>query len=99
MDLSWQALAACRNEDPELFFPEGTGKGAQLQAQKALAVCHRCPVENACRNWALNQVRLHYGIVAGLQEDPRSKLNRATPIRNNPPTGRKRRAPARKVAS
>lgn len=38
--------AACRNEDPELFFPIGLSGPALLQAEQAKAVCRRCPDSN-----------------------------------------------------
>ncbi|MEU0335404.1 WhiB family transcriptional regulator [Streptomyces sp. NPDC006193] len=51
--MNWRGRAACRNEDPELFFPIGdTGPAAQ-QTEKALAVCRSCPVLAPCRTWAL----------------------------------------------
>ncbi|AEA28903.1 transcription factor WhiB (plasmid) [Pseudonocardia dioxanivorans CB1190] len=38
----------CRAEDPELFFPVGTGGPAARQIEEAKAVCRRCPVTAAC---------------------------------------------------
>lgn len=43
----------CRAEDPELFFPVGTGGPAARQVEKAKAVCRRCPVTAACLSRAL----------------------------------------------
>lgn len=37
---NWTRNAACRGEDPELFFPE---RPNSAQAKKAKAVCARCP--------------------------------------------------------
>lgn len=48
----WRARALCREEDPELFFPKGTGVKSQLQAQEAKKVCLRCPVREQCLAWA-----------------------------------------------
>lgn len=44
----WRHDAACRDMDPELFFP-GTG----VSPEEALAVCARCPVRKDCLDWAL----------------------------------------------
>lgn len=47
----WRARAACREADPELFFPVGDvwgGPGNAARARKALAVCARCPVQLEC---------------------------------------------------
>ncbi|MFI6039474.1 WhiB family transcriptional regulator [Streptomyces sp. NPDC051315] len=51
--MNWRELAACRSEDPELFFPV-TEDGASLpQIERARQVCRRCPVLHECRAWAL----------------------------------------------
>lgn len=38
----------CRAENPELFFPVGTGQPAARQVEDAKAVCRRCPATAAC---------------------------------------------------
>lgn len=50
----WVERAACRNEDPELFFPVGSGEHAKRQAERAGRVCRSCPVLMACLNYALS---------------------------------------------
>lgn len=57
--------AACRQMDPELFFPaaeRGPDHDAQVSAAKA--VCERCPVLHRCREWAL--AGLADGIAGGM---------------------------------
>jgi WhiB family redox-sensing transcriptional regulator len=49
----WRERAACRSEDPELFFPLGEVGLSRTQIERARAVCHRCPVMTACGSWAL----------------------------------------------
>ena len=51
---NWRDQAACRNEDPELFFPIGTSGPALLQTEQAKAVCARCPAREQCLEWALD---------------------------------------------
>lgn len=46
--------AACRDVDPELFFPVGDSGPALLQVAEAKAVCHTCPVTAACLAHALD---------------------------------------------
>ena len=46
--MDWRHRAACRDEDPELFFPVGTSGPALLQITEAKAVCRRCPVNTEC---------------------------------------------------
>lgn len=43
----------CRAENPELFFPVGTGSPAARQVEQAKAVCRRCPATAACLAQAL----------------------------------------------
>ncbi len=45
--------AACRDTDPELFFPIGNAGPALLQLDRARQVCAGCPVHTSCLEWAL----------------------------------------------
>src|SRR5690606_41026286 len=56
----WRHHAACRDEDPELFFPIGTSGPALLQVEQAKAVCRRCTAAEQCLAEALR--RREYGI-------------------------------------
>ncbi|MCI0386399.1 WhiB family transcriptional regulator [Streptomyces sp. CNQ085] len=51
--MGWRESAACRGEDPELFFPIGDGGLARQQTARARAVCLGCPVMPQCRDWAV----------------------------------------------
>lgn len=69
----WQARAACRDVDPDLFFPIGppnTGAGAR-QVARARAVCRRCPVAAACLRFALD-TRQADGVWGGTTEGERN---------------------------
>ena len=44
----WRAKAACRDKDPELFFPVGNTGAAYQQIEEAKAVCRTCKVIDAC---------------------------------------------------
>jgi WhiB family redox-sensing transcriptional regulator len=46
----WHERAACRGEDPDLFFPEA---GDTIATRKARAICARCPVRVQCLEFAL----------------------------------------------
>lgn len=54
-DPQWRTQAACLDEDPELFYPVGTGDSAQAQTREAKRVCRRCPVRDACLADAFNR--------------------------------------------
>src|SRR5213592_3599223 len=47
---AWRVRALCVGEDPELFFPLVETDSA---TERARAVCRRCPVLLACRDWAV----------------------------------------------
>lgn len=72
----WRDRAACIEHDAELFFPVGTaGSAAIQQIDEAVAVCHRCPVEGTCLEWALTSGQ-EFGVAGGLSEDERRSLKR-----------------------
>ncbi|KID30940.1 WhiB family transcriptional regulator [Prauserella rugosa] len=82
-DLGWVDDAACRDEDPELFFPvSAMGPGAQ-QAEQAKAVCARCPVREQCLSYALES-GLDFGVFGGLTQEERRELARKRRDRNSP---------------
>jgi WhiB family redox-sensing transcriptional regulator len=70
MDRDWRTRPACRDEDPELFFPVGTSGPALRQVDDAKAVCGRCPVRAECLEWAM-ATRQSVGVWGGLSEDER----------------------------
>lgn len=71
----WRDHAACRHEDPDLFFPIGTTGPSQVQAQQAKAVCEGCPVREQCLDWALDTGQ-SIGIWGGTTEAERRRLRR-----------------------
>ncbi|MFE6775190.1 WhiB family transcriptional regulator [Streptomyces sp. NPDC057702] len=73
----WWRGAACVYEDPELFFPVGSATARVLQQEReAKAVCARCPVKRACRDWALATGQAH-GVWGGTSERERAVALRA----------------------
>ncbi|MFE5519840.1 WhiB family transcriptional regulator [Streptomyces virginiae] len=73
--MDWRHNAVCREEDPELFFPIGNTGSALLQLEEAKAVCRRCPVMEACLQWALESGQ-DDGVWGGLSEDERRAMKR-----------------------
>jgi WhiB family transcriptional regulator, redox-sensing transcriptional regulator len=71
MASDWRHRAACRVEDPEIFFPEGI----TYLAEAAKRVCATCPVRDECLAWALAH-GVTDGIWGGLDEDERRALRR-----------------------
>lgn len=78
----WRTRAACRTEDPELFFPAGTEGPSAVQIDQAKAVCRRCPVAEACLAYAFNQ-HVSDGIFGGLTAGERRTIVRRT-LRGRP---------------
>lgn len=72
---AWQHQAACRDEDPELFWPIGNTGPALVQIEQAKAACRRCPVIAHCGQWAL-ETNQDAGVWGGLSEDERRALRR-----------------------
>ena len=76
--MDWRHRSACRDEDPELFFPIGNTGPALLQIEEAKAVCRRCEVVEECLTWALESGQ-DAGVWGGLSEDERRASSLARP--------------------
>ncbi len=74
--MDWRSLAACIEEDPELFFPVGSTGPAVEQAEEAKRVCARCNVREPCLEFAI-ATNQDAGVWGGLTEDERRTLKRA----------------------
>ena len=77
--LDWQEDAACRGEDPELFFaPEIEYPAARKRREtQAKQICASCPVRLQCLEWRLrSESQRDAGIYGGLNEDERILLRR-----------------------
>ncbi len=73
---NWRQDAACREADPELFFP-AEGGGSSHQVTRAKEICAGCQVRQPCLEVALHGPQAHHdhhGIFAGTTAKQRSKL-------------------------
>jgi WhiB family transcriptional regulator, redox-sensing transcriptional regulator len=73
--MDWRHSAACRDEDPELFYPTGNSGPALEQIERAKTVCRRCFVTFDCLNWAI-EMGIDSGVWGGMSEDERRELKR-----------------------
>jgi WhiB family redox-sensing transcriptional regulator len=73
-DAGWMREAACRGMDTNLFFPI-TGQ----HAVEAKTVCARCPVAEACRDYALKSGE-KWGVWGGMTEKDRKTVRRARKV-------------------
>lgn len=84
----WRHRSACRDEDPELFFPitEKRGRDGRDNAdvQEAKAICRRCPVTGDCLTWALTSGQ-DSGIWGATTSDERREMRRGRPGRERVP--------------
>ncbi|MGW4779963.1 WhiB family transcriptional regulator [Streptomyces filamentosus] len=72
----WRHRGACRDMDPDLFFPDGSTGPALLQAEEAKSAClHLCPVVTECLQWALETDQQH-GVWGGTHEADRRAMKR-----------------------
>ena len=75
-DSRWRDDAACRNTDPDLFFPVGTTSDAAEVNKAAIALCQRCPVREQCLEFAMvtNQ---RAGVWGATSEEDRRRMRSA----------------------
>ena len=66
----WWRSAACREMDPELFFPVGARGPGAGDIDRAKAVCAGCRVRRQCLQYALATHQVH-GVWGGTTEDER----------------------------
>lgn len=71
----WRTTAACRDKDPELFFPIGNAGTAIQQLEEAKAVCRLCDVATECLKCAM-ETNQDYGVWGGLSEEERRSIKR-----------------------
>lgn len=88
----WLTQAACREVDPELFFPVGLSAAARAQTERAKAVCEVCPVRSECLKWALDTGQTA-GVWGGMSEHDRWELG-ARPVPRRSDAGQPRVRPA-----
>lgn len=68
----WTPQAACKEEDPELFFPKkpDVGEVAVTNAKAAKEICATCPVLMECREYALDNPAMQ-GVWGGMTHPER----------------------------
>jgi WhiB family redox-sensing transcriptional regulator len=71
----WRQMAACRDSDPNLFFPVGTTGLALDQIELAKAICRQCAVQEECLQYAL-ETNQESGVWGGFAEDERRRLRK-----------------------
>lgn len=62
---NWLSRARCRGMDPDRFFVRGIA-----QARPVIRVCERCPVQDECLRYAIEN-DITFGVWGGLTERQR----------------------------
>lgn len=75
MSIRWEDNAACRDADPELFFPQAeSGVMPKVQLKTARGWCTGCTVRADCLSYALgNPEKAPWGIWGGLTPRERER--------------------------
>lgn len=73
--LEWRDLAACKDTDPESYFPVGTSGAALDLIDRARSTCQICPVVEECLMYAL-ETNQEAGVWGGYAEDDRRRLRK-----------------------
>ena len=89
--VNWREIAACRDADPDLFFPVGTAGPALRQIEAAKQICRACPAQARCLAWALEH-GIGSGVWGGTTEDERRAIRR--PAKRNRRSARMTAGPA-----
>jgi WhiB family transcriptional regulator, redox-sensing transcriptional regulator len=74
--MDWRHQAACRDVDPDIFFPVGTTGPALAQVEAAKAICETCLVTRDCLQWAIDTAQ-DSGVWGGTTEEERRTLRRS----------------------
>jgi WhiB family redox-sensing transcriptional regulator len=74
-NLAWRTASACRDLDPNMFFPVGVTGPAIDQIAAAKSICAECPVRTECLDFAITSNQ-EFGVWGGTSEDERRVLRR-----------------------
>jgi WhiB family transcriptional regulator, redox-sensing transcriptional regulator len=88
--VGWASLGACRDSDPDLFFPIASSGPALQQIAEAKAVCALCPVRVDCLSYAL-ETGQDAGLWGGASAEERREIRSARAAAGMPPPRRERR--------
>lgn len=88
---NWARHAACKDDDPDLWNPEGTGPAALTDAADAIAICRTCPVRDAC---LAETMRIEQGIARDSRHGIRGGLDGNQRFQRDPTAPRPGKRPA-----
>lgn len=74
-DETWRKSAACRNSNPNLFFPEGRPSEVLKQSENAKLICRTCDSQAECLEYALSTYQ-NDGVWGGTSEKERREIQK-----------------------
>ena len=74
-DRAWRGRSACRDSDPDIFFPIGSTGVALHQIETARRICAACSACAECLEFAL-ATNQEAGVWGGTTEEERRKLRK-----------------------
>lgn len=80
---NWREDAACRDADPDLFFPISTTRAALRQIDEAKRICRACPAQVQCLAWALEN-GVTDGVWGATTEDERRAIQSLSKRKTTP---------------
>lgn len=86
---SWATRGACRDADPELFFPVASRGPALAQIAEAKRICAGCQVRVECLEYALATGQ-DSGVWGGASEEERRMLRRVRLTHRRVPAQRRK---------
>ena len=79
----WRSIAACRQAEPDLFFPISSSAMNVGQVAAAKEICSGCLVRRECLDFAVQTRQLH-GVWGGMTEEERVPVISAAARRQQP---------------
>lgn len=73
--MDWRLSSACKEADPDIFFPTGASTPLTKQIAQAKSICRDCPVSSECLQWALEDPLMD-GIWGGTTHSERRAMRR-----------------------
>lgn len=71
----WRDAAACREEDPEIFFASTLTTEGRATVRHAKTICWKCPSKLNCGAWALDTEQ-PFGVFGGMTVGERRAILR-----------------------
>lgn len=81
--MDWRMSSACRDADPDIFFPNGKDEPLPRQIARAKSMCNGCDVVAQCLQWALADPLMD-GIWGGTTQGERRAIRRHRATRRLP---------------